>query len=782
MTKIVAAVLLMLAVSPPTVYAQIERGELRLLVTDRTGLPLRGAPGTLVSEAPQMYRSFATDDDGRFTLQQLPYGVYRVMVAGAGFAPHTEIVEIRSAVPTELRIELSVAPLASQVDVTATPPLIDPQRTGVAHTVAGPQLRDQLTAVPGRGLLDLIDAQPGWLMEANGVLHPRGSEYQTLFVVDGIPMDENRSPAFAPDLGDAEVHAISVLTGNFPAEYGRKLGGVVEVTTSRDRTRGFRGSADVSAGSFGLAAGAFNGSYGWGGRSLSFGGSAARTDRYLDPPVRENYSNSGSLRGATIGYEDQPGESDRVQLGLHVRGNSYLVPNEIPQEEAGQRQEADGREVLGQAGWTRVLSPRFVMSARGSVEHLSAGLDSNAQSTPIVVFQDRSFTRGYANASVAGNLGRHQIKFGGDLLYAPLREELAYRITDPSFFDDDTAQTFDFSDTADDREQSLFAQDTVTVGRVTVSAGIRWDRYSVVVDDDAFSPRLGIAWAPVDDLVVRGAYDRVFQTPAFENLLLASSPLVDEVGDEVARLPVLPSRGDFLEGGVTAGLGRRARLDVTGYRRTFDNFADDDVFLNTGISFPVAFASADIRGLDVKLTIPPTSRWSGFVSYGLLKGTADLPVVGGLLLGDEALEELEATGTIAITQDQRHTFRAQARYAVTPKLWLAATTRFGSGLPVELDDALDEDDLEELAEQYGEDVLAEVDFAAGRVKSNFAIDAGVGFELWRGSGAQASRRVTLRAAIANLGDQLNVINFAGLFSGTAIGAPRSATVRLRVDF
>ncbi len=68
-----------------------------------------------------------------------------------------------------------------------------------------------------------------------------------MFVVDGVPMDENRSPAFAPDLQENEIHAMAVLTANFPAEYGRKLGGVVEVTTSKDIQEGFHGALDVGA-------------------------------------------------------------------------------------------------------------------------------------------------------------------------------------------------------------------------------------------------------------------------------------------------------------------------------------------------------------------------------------------------------------------------------------------------------------------------------------------------------------------------------------------------------
>jgi hypothetical protein len=93
------------------------------------------------------------------------------------------------------------------------------------------------------------------------------------------------------------------------------------------------------------------------------------------------------------------------------------------------------------------------------------------------------------------------------------------------------------------------------------------------------------------------------------------------------------------------------RLDATIYRRTFTNFADDDVFLNTGISFPIAFRSADIRGVDVKLTLPRCragAPMSGFAGYSNLLGRADLPVTGGLFLGSEAANALAQTDRVPI--------------------------------------------------------------------------------------------------------------------------------------
>jgi outer membrane cobalamin receptor len=770
--KLVLAAAIAVAIWPTAVRAQVNRGELRLRVLDPVGQLLIGAEGNLASEAPALSRTFVTDADGQATLADLPFGVYRLSVRMPGFVTRTQVVDLHSAAPITLQLTLDVGLTVSE---QVTGPLVDTRQTGAIYSINAPAIEEALPAVPGRRLLDLVDAQPGWLMEANGVLHPRGSEYQTLFVVDGLPMDENRSPAFAPEIQEGDVQAMNVLTGNFPAEYGRKLGGVVEVTTAQDIRRGWHGSADIGGGSFGSATGAASATYGWDRRAITVSGSAARTGRYLDPPVTDNFTNDGSFGGVSAAYDDRPTDHDRLRVTWRHSMTSFQVPNEQIQEAAGQLQERTGTDDLLQGVWTRIIGTRFVLNVRGVGTRLGATLSSNDLSTPIIVSQDRALTRGYGNVSLAADYGRHQVKFGGDLVFAPVREQLAYVISDPSFFEPETAPTFQFSDRQHDREQSLFVQDTIAAGAFTISAGLRWDHYALVVDDQAISPRLGVAWAaPNGSLVLRAAYDRAFQTPAVENLLLASSPDVDAVGNAV-RLPVEPSRGHYFEGGVTAAVGGRARIDASGYRRTFHQFADDDVFLNTGVTFPIAFDRAAIDGFDAKFTLLPWRRFSGFASYSLLKGTSRLPVTGGLFLGEDAIAELEQEGEVPITQDQRHTIRGHLRVEVSPRLWAGATVRYGSGLPVELEGDVD---LDELEEQYGAAVLDQVDFESGRVKSNFAIDLGAGLQVWRTD----RHRATLRVEVANLTNRLNVINFAGIFSGTAIGAPRSATVRLQFVF
>jgi len=410
---------------------------------------------------------------------------------------------------------------------------------------------------------------------------------------------------------------------------------------------------------------------------------------------------------------------------------------------------------------------------RGMARDLSAGLWSNAAATPIQADQDRGVREMYLKGTAAAQIGQQEWKAGGEVTIGTVRERFGYQLTDASQFDPGTPAVFNFAGRRADREQALFVQDQIRLGPWTVSAGLRWDHYQLVSDESAVSPRLGVAWAwPSADLVLRASYDRAFQTPAVENILLSSSPAVEALNDQVIRLPVQPSLGNFYEAGVTQALGASVRVDASYFDRRMNNFADDDVLLNTGVSFPIAFRSAEVRGTEVKLEVPRWRAFSGSVSYAYMRGVGDLPVTGGLLLGDQVTTSL-ASSQFPVSQDQRTTVRGRAGYHLTPATWVAVSTAYGSGLPFEFTGG-----REQAVAQYGQPIVDRVNFDTGRVRPSFSLDGSAGLVLAKGP----KRSVRVQADVRNLTGRLNVINFAGLFSGTALAAPRSVAVRVRADY
>jgi outer membrane cobalamin receptor len=754
-------------------FGQSNTGELRVTVTDLGGLPLESSV-ELISEANGFRQSLQTDQRGIVVARRLPFGTYRVAVTRDGFGPFAGLIDVRSALPTEYHVTLSIAPVQTEITVRADDTLLDVHRSTTVQRLGVETLQRRTSSLPGRSLSDLVNSQPGWLLEANGVLHPRGSEYQTQYVVDGLPLTDNRSPAFAPEIDADDVRTIGVLTGGYPAEYGRKLGGVIEVVTGGEARRGFHGSVAASLGVFNTKGANAIGEYAWPRTALSATAGLTDTDRYLDPPVEQNYTNSGTISHFGVRFEHDATDADRFGAIVRRGQGNFLVPNEQIQQEAGQRQDRRSEETVGQFSYQRIFSVHVLADVRGMARTISAGLWSNAAAIPIAAEQDRGFRELYVKGSVAAHFRAHELKFGADVDVGNVRERFAYQITDRSRFDPDVAPIFAFNDRQPDREHALFVQDQIGLGRVTVNAGVRWDRYRLVVDEAAVSPRLGVAWSwPAADLVLRASYDRAFQTPAVENLLLASSSAVDSLSDTVVRLPVPPSRGNFYEGGVSKALFGRARLDASYFERTMLNAADDDLLLNTGVSFPIAFRRADIHGVEIKVDVPHWNAFSGSVSYAYMRGTGELPITGGLFLGAEGASLLESTDSFPVTQDQRHTVRSRLIYQLPASAWVALASAYGSGLPFEF-----AGDREEAIAQYGERIVDRVNFETGRVDPSLSFDASAGFVVLKNS----KRSLRVQADVRNITNRLTVINFAGLFSGTALAPPRSVAVRLQADF
>ena len=758
-------------------FGQSNAGELRLKVADPHGLGVR-ASVTVASDAAGVHRSLVTDAAGFITTRNLPFGPYRLTVESDGFSTYRGSVEIRSALPTEYLVKLSIAALSTAINVTAENPLLDPGQATSSNRIDSQAITGRAASLPGRSLPDLVSSQPGWVFEGSATLHPRGSEYQTQFVVDGVPLTDNRSPSVGLDIEADDVDSLTIYTAGIPAEYGRKMGGVVEVDTGKDSSPGFHGQAVLAGGSFGTANGYLLAQYGWGKNAVAVNGDAAITDRYLNPPVLENYTNTATTTDFAARYERDFANHDHFGIILRREFSKFLVPNEQLQHDAEQIQHRDDFETIGIVSYQHIFSEHLLADLHFMMRSNTVGLDSNPQSTPIIAFQDRSFSEEYLKGSASYHRGRHEFKAGFEGDFTHLRENFGDVITDPTQFDPGTPASFQFSGRGPDLEQSAFVQDLIRLGQWTVSAGLRWDHYQLLVNQNAVSPRLGVArYFGSANIVVHASYDRAFQTPAFENILLSSSPDVVSLNPNVLRLPVKPSLGNYYEVGVSKSFADRLKLDANVFRRDSDNYADDDLLLNTAVSFPISFRKAKIYGAEGKLAVPHWRRFSGFLSYSYIVGSVYLPVTGGLLLGADATNALnQASGRFWDSQDQRNTLHGRLRYQLNQRAWIALGGEYGSGLPAVVENTPQA--IQQAVAQYGQAIVDRVDFARDRVRPSLSVDVSAGADIWK----HGQMSLRLQGDVQNLNNRLNLINFAGLFSGNAVAAPRSYSLRLQATF
>jgi hypothetical protein len=777
--KSLLALLLVIAFATPAAFAQANNGELRLSVVDPSGLGVK-ATVQITSEANQYHNVLATDNQGHAVAQRLPFGKYELAVSRPGFAELSQSVEIRSSLPAELTIRLKLTTINQSVVVNAADTLIDPDQAGSVSQVGLDSIQNRVGSIPGRSIQDLVNSQPGWLYEGNAVLHPRGSEYQTQFVVDGIPLTDNRSPSFGPEIAADDVQSLSVYTGGIPAEYGRKMGGVVEVNTMEDSQQGFHGQAVLSGGSFDTAGAFAEGQYVWGLNTFGISASGDMTGHYLNPVVIQNYTNHGTVGDFSAHYQRDLTPRDRLSLIVRHELSRYQLPNEQIQQAAGQLQTADNFETMGIISYEHTFSSNVVADFRGMVRDNSNDFYSNPESTPVELTQHNWFREGYFKGSVTINHGRHEIKAGVESDNVFLNEQFHYNITDDSQFDPSTPLVFNFAANRPDLEQAAYVEDLIRLGNWTINAGLRWDHYQLLLNNQAVSPRFAVSrYFPSAGVVVHFSYDRVFQTPSFENMLLSSSTAAAGLDTISLQLPVEPSVGNYYEVGFTKAFAGKVKLDANYFRRLVNNYADDDQIENTTISYPIAFRKSIIYGAESKLELTPTHGFSGFLSYSWEVGNAWFPVTGGLFLGDDAV--IPTSGHFPDSQDQRNTLRGRVRYQVAPRLWIAAGIQYDTGLPFDFqcDPSLTLPQcIQGEIDTYGQKVIDRINFNRGRILPSFQVNASAGADIYK------SDRVNMRFQIdgENLTNVVDVIDFGGLFSGNAIGPSRSFALRLTTSF
>ena len=755
-------------------WAQGNTGELRLRVTDSAGLGLK-AQVTVSSGSGQLRKALDSSAAGEVDWKALPYGIYLVRAEKPGFAAQTETVEVRSSLPVERVIALMVASVATSVEVSGEAPLIDPSRPSSVMQIGAKQIAERVSSLPGRSVQDLVNSEPGWLYEGNAVLHPRGSEYQTQFVIDGIPLTDNRSPSFGPEIEADDLESASVYTAGIPAEYGRRMGGVVELNTQRATGEGLHGQAVLAGGSYDTASAYARVQDVRGKNTFGASGSGSMSAHYLNPVVPENYTNRGTTGDFSASFERDLTQRDRLNLSVRHELSRFEIPNEVVQQQAGQLQTGDNFETMGTTRYQRQFSADRLATLAGMVRDKANDLYSNANSTPIIATQHNEFREIYFKATLSQHRGRQEFKGGVESDNLLLHEDFNYLITDVTQFDPGTPGSLTFLAHRPDLEQSAFVEDMIRLGAWTVSAGLRWDLYQLLLNQEGWSPRLSVGrYVKRLNMTLHGSYDRVFQTPSNENILISNSTQIEALSSQFLRLPVQPSKGNYYEGGLTEGFRNRVSVDANVYRRDVNDFADDDQLLNTGVSYPLAFQKAVIYGAEAKVSVVRLGRLSGFASYSYMVGNAWYPVTGGLFLGDNAAAAAsQTTGHFPVTQDQRNTLRTRFRYQLGPRVWFAAGANYGSGLPFRYSGTA----ADALA-QYGPDVIGRINFDRGRILPSLAANASLGVELYQ----RDQTAVRFQADGDNLNGRLNVIDFGGLFSGNAIAPGRSFGLRLNTSF
>ena len=437
-------------------------GTVRGSVLDPSGAVIKGATVEIQNPVSQYNRTTRTNDQGNFEFDNLPFNNYHLTATAQGFQAIREDLNVRSSVPTELKMTLKVGAATESVTVSEAGDLVETDPT--THTDVDRALFDKLPLESASSTLSSLVtlAAPGVAADSNGLFHGLGDHASNSFSIDGQPITDQQSKVFSNQLPTDAVQSLEVIEGAPPAEYGGKTSLViVAVTRSGLGVTQPHGDITASYGSFGSSNGGFNLANG----GQKFGNfislSGLNTNRFLDGPELAVMHDHGNEQNIFDRVDFKPSTADSVNLNFQFTRSWFQTPNSFDAQTASawnglivdngglgpsglpvgsQDQRSKIRTFNIAPVWTRLLNPHTIFTFGGYVRqdqyNYYPSRDPFADFAPGLtsqtVGQNRRLTNAGARASVSWVKGIHNLKIGVNYSHTFLTENDTIGIVDPT--------------------------------------------------------------------------------------------------------------------------------------------------------------------------------------------------------------------------------------------------------------------------------------------------------------------------------------------------------------
>lgn len=641
-------------------------------------------------------RTVQTDPTGTFRFQDLAPHNYHVIVKAAGFQTHTEDVTVRGSVPVSLSIPLSLASSTTTIDVSDNADLVESVPT--PHTVVDTSQFEKLpTYSIAGGLNDVVaHSAPGIVEDSNGFIHPQGDHAQTQFVFDNQPVTDQQSKQFSTSMPENAIASVEVISGAPPAEFGDKTSLVINAITKSGLGAGKSfGSFSANYGSFGTYG--ENLTFGLGGKKWGNFTSAntIRSGRYLDPPEFSAIHDVGNNQTIFNRLDYQPGDSDTLHLNLFFSRAWFQTPNTYDQQTSGQDQRQRILSYNIAPGWVHLIGPNSTLTVSPYIRQDQVVYTPSRNplaDQPATVAQTRRLTNIGMKTDYAWVNHFNNVKIGAQIQHTLLNENFSLGITDPNYIADTGAtglapydltnggNLFRFSGHSDIKGYAVYVQDNITLGSLTVQAGLRGDWYRGIVAAKAVEPRIGVSYLlKPTRTVFRLSYSKFFETPYNENLLLSSvtgaGGLASNVFGAFGDQPLRPGTRNQYNAGIQQGIGKLIVVDAGYFWKFTHNAFDFDTLFNSPIAFPIEWRKSKIDGVSARVTLTETHGFSAYAILGHTRARFFGPEIGGLIFNSPLNDSV-----FRIDHDQA--FEQTANFRYQPKKngpWTSFTWRYDSG-------------------------------------------------------------------------------------------------------
>lgn len=628
------------------------------IVEDSLLHPLQGATVVIHDAHGNTIARATTGKDGRFSIPGVPLGDYTVEASSPGLIADHQHVQLGSGQVAALELVLVDQEEVVRIEEDWALPL--PTRATGSVTTVGRQELSELPGAEDRPITDVMATQAGFVPDALGNVYVRGHHGNVQYQVDGIPVPDSVGSMFAASIPVRLIQALEIITGGMPAEFGNRLGAVVNLVT--------RGPADHPEGAVTARYGSYNTvqpGFTYSSRltehsGMFVGGSFEYSQRALDPPSIIPILHDDGYRGRMFArYDFQPCEVNRFEVFAMYARNRFEIPidpsiapldparpdlvrpvdkfgNEspgfVPHDTDATESE---HEVFAAASWTHELphgqiqiAPIYKLSRGnllGDPEH-ALGRLADPGTTASDVLRIAHHAGGIAAYSWASD--RHLVKGGvqTDFLHG-LTRFTAYTRDDASMTGG-IASAIAGSDRTDALLTGAYLQDHITLGSLALDAGIRIDQLHVMLDggatDDSFgaSPRLGASYAFSKNAVGHLFAGVKWMPPSPLDAASAARALGVVPADQPVGYDLRPETDLYSEAGLVARLAKPLSSSLTVWGRYAYNQLDDTSIGSTSLDANYNFDRGRAGGVEGSLELRVGPWLSAFAnaSYGFAQG------------------------------------------------------------------------------------------------------------------------------------------------------------------
>lgn len=674
---------------------------------DQAMVQVRDQEGSVVSQG-------VTNQAGEFIITVPREGTYSISAVQGTYRSEYVIAKIGTDKPIPVTLTLAVTQEIALEIVSQLPP-IQYKASSETYQVS----RKDIETLP-RGnnntVADVLLTIPSVAYGALGQTHIRQDHANQQFRIDGIPIPDTVTGAFADIVPPRAWERADIILGGMEAQYGNKTALVVDITSKSGTKPGF-GSLQGFGGSFETV----NPSFEYGGtigEKVRFYAlnSYVSNARGLDPPTlgTESFHNRSEKNNAYLRGDYQLDNRNNFSWILLTSVGRFQIPttpnlaanqsvlallqaqdptfNPVNSKDVNQFQNENNQ--YSQMVWRHdVNASRFFNLGfyfrRGVANFQTDPL--NALSYADDVNSAQTSNQGRTAYSGGFRLdhtwvlnNQHLIKGGMQFDYSR-----ASNVTQIFAFGDSGGVpsgpviTREASNQTIQTRQEFWLQDQWTPHEQwTFNVGVRGDAIQGFYNEGQVSPRIGVTYKHDQSNVFHAYYGRLFTPPNIEQIAFVNLNTQDTTAapDDPTGFRPRAERAHYFEVGSYHAIGRYVTLELVGYYKLANFLSDAGQFGTTPLLNFFAFERGWQRGIDAalklqmrdKLTLRGNVAWGQCKGYGLQSGQ--------YLLDQAEINDITSSSGVFCDHSQFVTSSAVLTYRLLERTIITGQMLYGYGL------------------------------------------------------------------------------------------------------